>query len=699
MGWKALILLAGLVVVCPARADVARRGGNVLVDVRSAAASGSTVFVATTSVRRAARYASYDPVTSRLLEWPEIRSSGGRLAISSVASDGRGGWFLGGTFDSIGGVGLPGFAHVSRERTVDRSFEPPTIVVPTEIVVGPRLVFARTRQGRLVALDRRTGQAVWIPGYRQVPCTFIERQGSRLVSYELPRSGAGAPRIVTRSLVDGSVLSARPGRHLDPSYEGTEQTIGRFVVKSDDTGVVLRIAATGKVFRRYRGRYGAFPYGGGVLIYRSPSGEHVRWTILDATGHVRHHSTSRIRSFESLRESHGRLWGCVGRPLDVRDSFYRSAFASISPETGKVRWIEDIEGSCSVESDAHGSILLHGMRSLGPFTPGGVAAFDARTLRRTAWRPDAKKNALGEPFGVTVDNGTVYVLATYRISAFDERSGALRWSVPNTIPDHEHIFGFSGRIAVRDRHLIIASASTLRSFDTRTGKLQWRLGTPPKLTVFASVLATSQAFVTIDDQSGSEATPGVVDLANGTLTLLPTDPKPGQSCGTQYVEIAIPTIRTREAGSPEWTTLSDQLTSEQPSEVEPKPTLVGCDAKRLYLTRIAPGHTFELVAVDRTTGAITRVADGTYFGPAVTAHNGGITTVRERSVEPNPHETPQETYELIRIDDQNLEHRLAKPILAKQQSVLLVETDAGAVMIIDPAQTNGPQGGLVGVND
>ena len=699
MGWKALILLAGLVVACPARADVARRGGNVLVDVRSAAASGSTVFVATTSVRRAARYASYDPSTGRMLEWPEIRSSGGRLAIATAASDGHGGWFLAGTFDSIGGVGLPGFAHVTRERAVDRSFAPPTIVVPTEIVVGPRLVFARTRQGRLVALDRRTGQAVWIPGYRQVPCTFIERQGARLVSYELPRSGAGAPRIVKRSLVNGSVLSARPGRHLDPSYEGSEQTIGRFVVKSDDSGVVLRVSATGKVFRRYRGRYGAFPYAGGMLISRSVDRTRVRWTILDATGQERHHSTSRIRSFASLRESRGRMWGCVGQPLDIRDSYYRSGLASISPKTGKVRWIGDIEGVCDVESDAHGSILLHGMRSLGPFTPGGIAAFDARTLRRTAWRPDAPKNALGEPFGVTADNGTVYVLATYRISAFDERSGALRWSVPNTVPDYEHTFGFSGRIAVRDGHLIIASASTLRSFDTRTGKLQWRLGTPPKLTVSTSVLATSQAFVTTDDQSGTEAKQGMVDLANGTLTLLPTDPKPGQSCATQYVEIAIPTIRTREAGSPDWTTLTDQLASEQPSEVEPRPTLVGCDAKRLYLTRIAPGHTFELVAIDRATGAVARVADGTYFGPAVAAHDGGILTVRERSTEPTPHEAPQETYELIRIDDQNLEHRLTTPILGKQQSVLLVETDAGAVMIVDPAQTNGSQGGLVGVDD
>ena len=699
MGWKALIVLAGLVVVCPAHADVARRSGNVLVDVRSAAASGSTVFVATTSVRRAARYATYDPVTSRMLEWPEIRSSGTRLGIATAVSDGSGGWYLAGTFDSIGGVGLPGFAHVTRERTVDRSFEPPTIVVPTEIVVGPRLVFGRTRQGRLVALDRRTGHAVWIPGYRQVPCTFIERQGSRLISYELPRSGAGAPRIVTRSLVDGSVLSARPGRHLDPSYEGTEQTIGRFLVTSDATGVVLRVTATGKVFRRYRGPYGAFPYAGGVLISRSVDQTRVRWTLLDASGNERHHSTSRIRSFTSLRESRGRLWGCVGRPLNIRDSFYRSGFASISPESGAVRWIEDVEGSCVVESDAHGSILLHGMRSLGPYTPGGIAAFDARTLRRTTWRPDAPKSALGEPFGVTVDNGTVYVLATYRISAFDERSGALRWSVPNTVPDYDHTFTFRGSIAVRDSHLIVASASTLRSFNTTTGKLQWRLGAPPKLTVFLSVLATSQAFVTSADQSGSEAKQGMVDLASGTLTLLPTDPKPSQACGTMYVDIAIPTIRTREAGSRDWTTLTDQLTSEQPSEVESVPALVGCDARRLYLTRIAPGHTFELVAVDRATGAVTRVADGAYFGPAVAAHDGGITTVREGSPEPAPHETPQETYELIRIDDQNVERRLTAPILGKQQSVLLVETYAGAVMIIDPAQTSGSQGGLIGVDD
>jgi len=61
------------------------------------------------------------------------RSSGVREAsfpavesgeVTALADDGRGGWYVGGSFDRIGGVACPNLAHVTAAKTVDRRFCP-----------------------------------------------------------------------------------------------------------------------------------------------------------------------------------------------------------------------------------------------------------------------------------------------------------------------------------------------------------------------------------------------------------------------------------------------------------------------------------------------------------------------------------------------------------------------------------------------
>ena len=689
-----MLVVVGLVTAGPVGADAARQS-DVLVDVRGAAASGATLFVATSSVRTPARWASYDPAAGRMLDWPAVRSSG-RVNISAVASDESGGWFIGGSFESVGGIDLPGFAHVNRDRRVDRRFQPPTIVVPTEIVVGPRLVFARSREGRMIALDRETGHSVWIPGYHQRPCTFIELDGSRLVSYELSRSG---PRIVERSLIDGHVVATRAGRHPDPSWEYvlTTKRIGRFTVTYDNTklGVVLRVAETGRVFRRYPRAFRAIPFKRQIVIIGFTPARHVSWTIVDEKGGERSRSSSRLSSFGSFVESHGKLWGCA-----TEKRYGRHGLASITPESGTVRWIEDVDAGCLVAPGSDGRILIYGMRSHGPYAPGGLAAFDVQTLRQTSWRAKGPNLRNAKPLSVLVDAGVVYLLASDRVTAYDEHSGAPRWSVPNTVADNDPGFSaYRGSMAVRDGRLIVSSALTLRSFEASTGRLQWQIGNQKNRGISLVYLGSQGAYVSVL-ANGALPVLALVDLATGALAALSPDQLPGPTCGSQTIEVGLATVRTRELGASTWTTLTDQLASEKPSEIESGPYFVGCDAKRLYVDRILAGDRFQLVAIDRTTGTITRVTDGSqYFGPTIPARTSGIFTIRRLDPQGDQREQPTTIYQLVRIDSSNFADDRTAPVLGRSRAVLLVETDAGAVMIIDPAQNAGPQGGLFGVDD
>jgi hypothetical protein len=53
------------------------------------------------------------------------RPTGGNYPnISAIESDGRGGWFLAGTFDSVGRAGCPSLAHISASDEVDKGWCP-----------------------------------------------------------------------------------------------------------------------------------------------------------------------------------------------------------------------------------------------------------------------------------------------------------------------------------------------------------------------------------------------------------------------------------------------------------------------------------------------------------------------------------------------------------------------------------------------
>jgi outer membrane protein assembly factor BamB len=91
---------------------ILRVGGTVYVGgvSRVAEPTGSAVVVSTPK-------GAAEPVKARV--------AGG--SVQAATPDGTGGWYIGGTFTSVAGVGRPGLAHLSRTGTLDAGFAPPAL--------------------------------------------------------------------------------------------------------------------------------------------------------------------------------------------------------------------------------------------------------------------------------------------------------------------------------------------------------------------------------------------------------------------------------------------------------------------------------------------------------------------------------------------------------------------------------------------
>ena len=89
------------------------------------AISGSTAYIGGNFTRIAPYTGSsalFDASNGELKRpWPEVAG-----VVNDVVSDGTGGWYLGGDFNSVGGVSRTDLAHVMADGTVDPSWAPTT---------------------------------------------------------------------------------------------------------------------------------------------------------------------------------------------------------------------------------------------------------------------------------------------------------------------------------------------------------------------------------------------------------------------------------------------------------------------------------------------------------------------------------------------------------------------------------------------
>ncbi len=154
---------------------VTNGSGNPSVD--ALARSGNTLYIGgsfSTIGPRLGPLVSLDPTTGTYsATFPKVNVGG---SISAVASDGAGGEYVGGTFNSIGGASVENVAHVLANGTVDTSWEPNPNSTVTAIAVsgntvylggyfsGPTAIDGSDTRHDAAAVDATTGIATnWDP--------------------------------------------------------------------------------------------------------------------------------------------------------------------------------------------------------------------------------------------------------------------------------------------------------------------------------------------------------------------------------------------------------------------------------------------------------------------------------------------------------------------------------------------------------
>jgi len=457
-------------------------------------------------------------------------------SVRAAIADGAGGWYLGGTFSSVGGVARGGLAHVRADGTLDTAFDPP----------------AGLGQVRALALD---AGRLYVGGIRVLPAApwFVPvllaldpATGASLpVSYPPVGNVAGGPLgVIALTAGDGRLYAAFGGDNGFAAYDGA-------------SGMVLwtRAGATSG------GRYGgpaALVFAGGKLLaggqISTPAGDDALEQLDPVTGAVvgrpavdgpvtgiaTHGSTAYVlaRSLWKLELSSGTLnrlaatkfgtavatdgttvyvAGRVAAGGDVR------IFAlSAAQTTRTLRPLSDalVGGGVNVLASQSGRLLVGGyFGGLGGLKRLGLAAFDARTGALLPWRP-------------SVQGGTVYALAgsgrtIYLAGQFSRVSGARRdgvaavsaLSTGKLLPWHPRLaFARASAVAVGTGRVFVAGLlkpygakprtplSHLLAFSTRTGKLaafRPRIGGVNTLAVWhAALLAGGSGGVTAFRLSG-----------------------------------------------------------------------------------------------------------------------------------------------------------------------------------------------------
>src|SRR4051794_17691666 len=109
-------------------------------EVKSVAVSGQTAYVGGNFGRIAPYTGSSVRIDSSTAEantpWPEVVGT-----VYAVASDGGGGWYLGGDFSAVGGVPRQNVAHVSSNGTLDQNWTGSTNGTVRAIAVRNTIAF------------------------------------------------------------------------------------------------------------------------------------------------------------------------------------------------------------------------------------------------------------------------------------------------------------------------------------------------------------------------------------------------------------------------------------------------------------------------------------------------------------------------------------------------------------------------------
>jgi outer membrane protein assembly factor BamB len=393
-------------------------------DILAFSSSGSTLYAAGwfTRLGHPAGYLS-------LVGRRSPRVLGG--AVTAVAPDGHGGWFLGGDFESVAGVPCPRLAHVRADVHLDRRW----CVAPDGQVRELKIVRSRLYVGGEFA---RIGG-----GLRSAAAAFELATAKLLPWHPQPHTRAGC----------GGGEEYAPGGAFIERIAATRSTV--FIGGCFDS-----------VGGRRRDRLAAVD---------ATSGRPKPWRPRFAHAHG---SWALAPGGNSLF-----VVGLWLKPADEgsHDEVTRRRLAAVDARTGAVRkWYPTPNGEFSIE--ASGSTIYIGgdFSRIGGIRRRNLAAIDSATGAISAWRPDPDASVEH----VVPARRRVYVAGNFKriggsrrdgMAAVDSRSGAAAPWMPTVRPDRVSAVGVSGagRVALglSESELRGLARTGLAAIDTASGRI------------------------------------------------------------------------------------------------------------------------------------------------------------------------------------------------------------------------------------
>lgn len=455
-------------------------------EVEALAISGSTLYVGGDFSQLSPRTGPLVAFTrsgERLVPFPRIDEG----VVDSVVDDGRGGWFVGGSFREIGGVSCSNLAHITSGSRVDRGWcpRPQGEIVAmarrgSTLFVGGvlRRIDGKSRR-TLAALDAASGRAlVWNPdpGYFVDDIEVHGRTVFVLGSFgELGGRAHGG--LAAIDAVTGRIHNWDP----KPPIDEHEDPLLRRLAVSD-----------------------SFVYAGGALLvaYDRSSGRRIRWNPLP-DGYVTAITVAggrlivggTFRQIAGARRSNLASFGTAANRLTAWTP--RSSSVSAVSTAGSVVYAASVDGLVAFGIDGRRRLGPTGASNapvrtlavsdakvvaggafdgIGGVYRSGLAAIDLRTGKPTAWDPRLSGGVPHDAvYSIVARGSTVYVGGLFKGARGRPRNGLVAISTATGTPmawnpmlDGERGYVTVNSLALSDGRLYVGG-----EFESAAGRPQY----------------------------------------------------------------------------------------------------------------------------------------------------------------------------------------------------------------------------------
>jgi hypothetical protein len=374
--------------------------------------------------------------------WPIVDGS-----VYAVAPDGAGGWYLGGQFVAVGGVGRSCIAHVRADRTLD-AWNPNADGPVDALVVSNGVVYAggfftgiggQSRAG-IAALDPTTGQATaWNPNAPANSAVFTLAVGNGVIYAGGGFADfGGQPRSNLAALDPVTALATTWNPNADSPVFAL--AVGN--------GVVYAGGAFANVGGQPRNNLAALDAASGLATAWTPDADNAVFALAVGSGvvyagggfaNIGGQPRNGLAALDPAN-GHAAAWNpdpdgtvlalAVGSGVVYAGGGFaniggrsRNNLAALDATSGQAAaWSADADNSVFALAAGSGVVAAGGgFTSVGGQTRNGIAALDATTGRATDWNPNPPAGTVVD--ALAVGTGVVYAGGSFATIGGQSRSG------------------------------------------------------------------------------------------------------------------------------------------------------------------------------------------------------------------------------------------------------------------------------------